>query len=77
MESLKNSGGLWVDGWMGGGESHFKDSTAIKKSDGWVDRWMDGLKAILRIAYGNQKVLPGNMIWENCHVHRAISHYFV
>jgi hypothetical protein len=34
--------GGWVDGWMGGW------------MDGWVDGWV-GVKAVLRIAYSNQK----------------------
>jgi hypothetical protein len=32
----------WVDGWMGGW------------MDGWMDGWV-GVKAVLRIAYSNQK----------------------
>jgi beta-glucanase (GH16 family) len=39
---------MFLDGWMGGW------------MDGWMDGWVDGrvgVKAVLRIAYSNQKSL--------------------
>ena len=53
-----------MDGWV---EKLFKGllkaiNKRVKKSsprwiDGWMDGWM-GLKAVLRIAYSNQKLKP-------------------
>ena len=66
----------WVDGWVDGFKSHFKDCLQQLKSgvmDGWMDKWMGcekcipgwmggwmKVKAVLRIAFSNQKYLSKN-----------------